>query len=161
MGQGFNSPRLHHFGELSRVRCMFLAVYGSLLRAEGMLTQLGVADRVRFAGGAQLPGRLFDLGDYPGLLIGGDSTGKSPDGQTSVPGELFEVLDPVVWTILDDYEGFDSRAPDQSPFVRRELTLVSPALSAWVYVLNRSAADCPEVVGMSWPEYKARRREKS
>lgn len=93
-----------------------LAVYGTLRRGFDVQAKLGVSGRLRFERPCVIPGRLIDLGDYPGLLPG--------DGR--VPGELFGVLDPAVWPILDEYEGEE--------YERRRTDLLEPRVKAWVYV---------------------------
>jgi hypothetical protein len=130
-----------------------------------MLAKLGADKFLRFIGPARIPGRLVDLGDFPGLVLAmpmrESSTTDSPAAETEavgfVRGELFEVIDPAVWPLLDDYEGYDASAPNQSPFVRHRLALIEPELEAWVYFLNRPADGYPEVIDLSWPEYKALR----
>jgi len=128
-----------------------IAVYGSLLRAEGMLTTIGATPHLRFLGPASVPGKLFDLGAYPGLQW-------TPDASTfTVPGELFEIVDPRVLSILDEYEGCPFGAPTPAPFVRRPVRLIDPPVIAWVYFYEGPVEDRPRVIGTSWPEYKARR----
>ena len=124
-----------------------LAVYGSLMTSEGMLERLGVEAMVKSLGLVTLPGQLFDLGDFPGLVPG--------DG--SVPGELFQILDPSVIPVLDDYEACQPDSPGTSVFLRKRLRLIEPSVEAWVYLYNRPVADRPKISGLSWPEYKARR----
>jgi gamma-glutamylcyclotransferase (GGCT)/AIG2-like uncharacterized protein YtfP len=125
-----------------------LAVYGSLMTSEGMLGQLGVEALVISLGPAILPGQLFDLGDFPGLIA----------GEGSVPGELLMVLDPTVITRLDEYEACHPDSPETSLFIRKRLRLIEPAVDAWVYLYNRSVEDRPIISGISWPKYKASRK---
>jgi len=93
-----------------------LAVYGTLRRADGMQEKLGVAALLRFERACVIPGRLIDLGAYPGLI----------EAEGRVPGELFQVLDPTAWPILDEYEGEE--------YERRRTVLLEPRAEAWVYV---------------------------
>lgn len=134
-----------------------LAVYGSLLRAEGGLSALGAVASLEYLGPAQIPGELFDLGEYPGLCW----DGRTRHRQSEVPGELFAILEPGVLAILDDYEGCGSesaRPPHISVgFQRRRVALIDPAVQAWVYLYYGSVAGRPRVVGATWPEYKMSR----
>jgi gamma-glutamylcyclotransferase (GGCT)/AIG2-like uncharacterized protein YtfP len=133
-----------------------IAVYGSLLRSEGMLDPLGAAPFMRFITEARIPGRLFDLGEYPGLCAhDGELSGQT---EPTVPGELFAVLDPRALAILDEYEGVQPSRPDLAPFVRQRLRLSAPDVDAWVYLYQGSVSGCPRVVGLGWPEYKAKRQ---
>ena len=104
---------------------------------------------LRLVGPATIPGRMHDLGEFPGLV----------EGDGSVPGELFAILDPAVLPILDDYEGYRSETAERSPFVRKRITVTDPSVEAWVYFYTGSVADCPRVRDASWPEYKARRSQ--
>jgi gamma-glutamylcyclotransferase (GGCT)/AIG2-like uncharacterized protein YtfP len=127
----------------------YLAVYGSLLRCEGMLARLGAEQFLGFVGPVTIPGMLYDLGEYPGLL-------PAQSGET-VPGELFAFEDPRVLAILDEYEGFDASAPAQSPFTRGRQEVGPEVRQAWVYYYRRDVTNRPRIVGLSWPEYKSRR----
>ena len=127
---------------------MNLAVYGSLMTSEGMLQRLGVEQMVRSLGPATLPGQLFDLGDFPGLI----------SGEGRVAGELLLVVNRAVIPILDDYEGCRPDSPESSVFVRQQLRLIEPSVDAWVYLYNRPVADRPRISGLSWPEYRVLRK---
>jgi len=94
----------------------YLAVYGTLKRSSATQTDLGVGHMLRFIGPCILPGRLIDLGEYPALV----------EGQGRIEAELFEVLDPAVWPILDEYEGDE--------FLRREIQLLDRPIHAWTYL---------------------------
>ena len=129
----------------------FLAVYGSLMRAEGMQTTLGVAGYLQFVAEIRVPGELFDLGEFPGLrLVGAGSP-------LAVPAELFAILNPRALDLLDEYEGCQEDAQGSSVFVRRRLRLLEPPVEVWVYLWQGGVKNCPRVRGMSWPEHKARR----
>lgn len=73
-----------------------LFVYGTLKR--GCKNHSQLADQ-RWVGSAQTqPGfRLYDLGDYPGLVT-------NPQGQSGILGELWEVDDKAL-RALDVFEG--------------------------------------------------------
>ncbi len=169
MGQGFNSPRLHHLsrrassqrrapGPLSAVNSPreLIAVYGSLLRAEGGLTAVGAWPFLEFTGTARLPGCLYDLGDFPGLRWN-DRTSGLP----GVPGELFTVLDQRALAILDDYEGCPGEhlptAGSPIGFYRQRIRLLEPNVEAWVYLYGGGIGHCRLIAGAGWTEYKAGR----
>lgn len=116
-----------------------LILYGSLKRGLAGHVELSLAERLRFLRPVSFPGRLYDLGDYPGLRLA--LTGR-------VHGELYEILDPAV---LPELDAFELCRPDQpEPYnpatgagslYRRELLDVGVA--AIVYVLNTAAAAPP------------------
>jgi gamma-glutamylcyclotransferase (GGCT)/AIG2-like uncharacterized protein YtfP len=93
-----------------------------------------LAKHARYVGEATVSGRLFDLGEYPGMI--------PSDDRSKVVGELYEI-DPAKWhdvvSRLDKYEGCSS--DDEEPHeYRRELVSARSAsgvvVPAWAYVLN-------------------------
>jgi gamma-glutamylcyclotransferase (GGCT)/AIG2-like uncharacterized protein YtfP len=52
--------------------------------------------RARYLGRGSVPGRLLDLGSYPGAV---------PDGAGAVRGEVYRVTSPELWSALDSAEG--------------------------------------------------------
>lgn len=103
-------------------------------------------------GPAAAPGRLYDLGDYPGATFGGP-----PD--SLVLGEVFELPDDGGHlAALDSYEGFDPRDPEGSPFVRQRRLVTLAAgrqLDCWVYAYNRDLANAPRIVGGQYAAWRA------
>jgi len=100
------------------------AVYGLLRAGESGFAQLGLAEAFTPLGPCHIPGRLYDLGAYPGLTPG--------PGQ--VVGELFEVFDASVITRLDAFEDYWPDDPGRTRYGRRKMQLIQPARTAWVYV---------------------------
>ncbi len=97
-------------------------VYGTLKRG-GARAMPEVFPGAKFVGRASVRGRLYDLGEYPGLLLGGtDST---------VAGEVYEVDDGTL-NRMDDIEAADD-------YLRRrvEVSLDAGARACWVYVAER------------------------
>lgn len=118
----------------------FLFVYGTLL--SGATDSLGAIMRVRlksettYIGRAIVPGCLFDLGDYPGMVE------AAPRERNSVRGELLRIQDSAAtlpW--LDAYEDVDSANPSQGLYRRvPQLALLENGDSTrcWAYVLNQT-----------------------
>jgi gamma-glutamylcyclotransferase (GGCT)/AIG2-like uncharacterized protein YtfP len=108
---------------------------------------------------ATLPGRLFDLGDYPGAVLDAAAA-------TRVVGEIAH-LDLRVATLdaLDRYEGFDPLRPERCLF-RRERWRAS-ALAAgepiecWVYVFAGDVAGRPEIEGGDFARFVRERSQES
>jgi|ERR1044071_201107 gamma-glutamylcyclotransferase (GGCT)/AIG2-like uncharacterized protein YtfP len=132
-------------------------VYGTLRRDPRHEMFHLLAKYGRYIGEASVPGRLFDLGEYPGMVW--------PDDSKKVLGEVYEI-DPTQWeqiiSRLDEYEGCGPSDPDPHEY-RREL--VSARLStgemlrAWAYILNRRPAHMREIPSgdyISWREGAAR-----
>jgi len=97
----------------------------------------GLMRNMHRIGVAFVPGRLYDLGEYPGAIL-------DPNCETKVIGEVFQLPDDgAAVEALDAYEGIDPQDPDGSMFVRREaeITLEDGAkLQCWIYVYNREVA---------------------
>ena len=120
-----------------------IAVYGSLRAGCALPNQPDLAAGLKDLGRCILAGALYDLGDYPGLL----------PGRGRVIGELYELRDPGVLVVLDEYEEYDRRAPSQSEYVRRLARLIEPAVDAWVYYYNRGVDPRSRVASGDWTEY--------
>jgi pyruvate carboxylase len=111
-----------------------LFVYGTLRRGFARHKFLGAAG-AKFEGKASVRGRLYDLGDFPGVQ-------PAPSASARVAGEVYR--SPNVeraLKILDDVEGFNPVSPQTSLF-RREIVDVKlenrPTVRAWIYWLNHS-----------------------
>ena len=127
-----------------------LFVYGTLRRDPTHELYHLLARHARFLGDARVRGRLFDLGEYPGMTV------EESNGYVS--GELYEVTSdwPYVIARLDEYEG--CTADDVQPHeYRRELVEalrpVGEPITAWAYVLNRDPRGLPVIESgdyLSW-----------
>jgi gamma-glutamylcyclotransferase (GGCT)/AIG2-like uncharacterized protein YtfP len=103
-------------------------------------------------GEGRVPGRLCDLGNYPGAILDARS-------ETNVTGEVFALPDgQSILPNLDSYEDFDPADRRTSLFVReRHPVMLSDwrRLECWVYVYNRNPGEAPLVVGGNYSKYKA------
>lgn len=126
-----------------------IAFYGSLRAGTGVLRRLGVLRFLRPLGPCRLPGRLVDLGRYPGLVR----------GSGSVVAELFVVRHPGVLGVLDRFEDCDPAKPRRSLYRRVSVRpLDRDGLPVWVYLYNRPAGGWPIVPDGDWLSHLARRR---
>ena len=116
-----------------------IAVYGTL-RAPAVRRRLGVEAVLRFRGRCRLPGRLYDLGDYPGLVAG--------DG--TVQAELYALTDPRALARIDAFEDIVPGNPAASLYRRECWRMLAPDVEAWVYVYNRPVAGLRRVSGGDW-----------
>ena len=62
--------------------------------------------RAEYLADGQVRARLIDLGSYPGAV---------PDASGTLRGEVFRVVDPALWAVLDSAEG--------PQYHRREITV--------------------------------------
>lgn len=111
-----------------------LFIYGTLMPGLRLEAQMQGA---RFMGAAQVPGRLVDLGRYPGLLLG--------DGVVS--GEVYEV-DEAHLARLDGVEDMVPSDRAASQYWREEVTVLSGPLQGQpvqTYVYNRAVDGCTPI----------------
>ena len=104
---------------VSDERISHLFVYGTLRSAFANRYARELSRKATLKGIARVRGRLYDLGDYPGLRAAGDGW---------VTGELYELRDTAILDELDHYEGpeFRRQAGDA-------VTRSGAVTRAWVY----------------------------
>jgi len=117
-----------------------LFVYGHLRRGRIGCDLLELEQRTEWLGEVQVQGRLYDLGDYPGLVLGHDGT---------VQGELIAFDDPALWAVLDAYEDCDPDDPAASEYRRIETDLLGGD-RAWTYVYNRPVESLAPIASGTW-----------
>ncbi len=124
-----------------------LFVYGTLRAGASHDAARRLFEHVRGAMAATVPGRLFDLGAYPGLVV--DATAS-----TRVHGELLELDDPdPLWTILDRYEGCGADDPHPHEFVRTTTQVQvdgGRCVEAAVYVFALPTSGRPVIASGDW-----------
>jgi gamma-glutamylcyclotransferase (GGCT)/AIG2-like uncharacterized protein YtfP len=123
-----------------------LFVYGTLrkdVRNSKFHLLAREASEATFVGHARIQGRLFDLGEYPGLVLSGDPG-------SWVNGEVYAFHNPQrTLSRLDAYEGCGLNDPQPHDFerVERDVVLDSGARHrAWLYVYNGPTADKREIL---------------
>jgi len=112
----------------------YLFSYGTLQPGHAPAEIMHAVDKLRSVGKGSIRGLLYDLGDYPGAVL-------SSDSKRTISGSVFQLAeDESLLSQLDEYEGFDPKAPQESLF-RRELHPVKldsgKKLTCWIYVYNR------------------------
>jgi gamma-glutamylcyclotransferase (GGCT)/AIG2-like uncharacterized protein YtfP len=120
----------------------YLFIYGTLMPGLRLETQMHGA---RFMGPAQVPGRLVDVGRFPGLLLG--------DGQ--VTGEVYEV-DAAHLARLDVVEGLVPGDREASQYWREEVAVLSGPLQGQpvqTYVYNRPVDGCTPIAHGDYRRY--------
>ena len=111
-----------------------LFIYGTLMPGLRLEAEMHGA---RFVGAAQVPGRLVDVGRYPGLL----------HGEGLVSGEVYEVDDAQL-ARLDEVEDMVPGNRAASQYWRETVTVVGgPQQGQMVqtYVYNRPAEGCTPI----------------
>lgn len=115
-------------------------VYGTLRRGGANdITLLKPAPT--FIGMATLAGRLFNLGAYPGLLLG---------GQEAVVGEVYAVS-PALERQLDQIEEVAPVSTGEYDKRRVAVSVQGNGLDCWVYEIHPSRLlHAPEITGGDW-----------
>ena len=127
-----------------------LFVYGTLLPELAPAGWRELLSRCARVGRGSLPGRLYDLGDYPALVPDPAAPGRVTGHVLRLP-EREDVLGE-----LDGYEGFDPADPAGSLYLRLPCDVDlddGTRLACWVYVYNREPGEAPLIPGgdyLSW-----------
>jgi hypothetical protein len=119
-----------------------LFIYGTLMPGLRLEAEMQGA---RFVSAAQVPGRLVDVGRYPGLLQG--------DGQ--VTGEVYEVDDAHL-ARLDGVEGVVPGDRAASQYWREEVTVLNGPLQGQpvqTYVYKRPVDGCTPIAHGDYRRY--------
>jgi gamma-glutamylcyclotransferase (GGCT)/AIG2-like uncharacterized protein YtfP len=137
----------------------YVLLYGSLCRNQPAHKELGLDRSLRFVGLRTVPGTLYDLGDYPGLVAG---TG-------TVRAELYRIDDASILPRLDAFEGYDQASPSASPYRRAVLRVPRCSqrwlpwlarrwtVAAWIFLYNGPVEGRPRIAAASWADYQAER----
>ena len=92
-------------------------------------------------------GHLYDLGEYPGLVL--------DPAADEVHGTIFTVPDDRVLAALDAYEGFEPNHPKRSLFVRTRVAAMlgdGRSCDCFAYVYNRDPAGAPVIASGRYRE---------
>lgn len=118
-----------------------LFVYGLLRPEQVGFRSLGLSGKVEIVGKGRVQGRLYHLGDYPGMLLGTSGI---------VHGEVLAVDDPVVMADIDAYELCVPERPRVSEYRRVEADLLDTGERVWVYEYNRPVKGRPVIASGNW-----------
>jgi gamma-glutamylcyclotransferase (GGCT)/AIG2-like uncharacterized protein YtfP len=124
-----------------------LFVYGSLLSAIGHPSGERLRREARLVGSASIPGRLYRVGWYPGLV-------EAAAGDSRVYGEVYALADPagsLAW--LDEYESIVPGKEASNEYVRAERTVQLASgqqVSAWVYLYQWDVTGVQLVADGRW-----------
>jgi gamma-glutamylcyclotransferase (GGCT)/AIG2-like uncharacterized protein YtfP len=120
-----------------------LACYGLLMSGFDAQRRLGAEGALSLVGPCRIPGRLFDMGEWPSLTR----------GRGIVHGELFQILDQAVFDVLDPFENYRPHDPQRSSYIRSAMMLIEPEVEAWVYIATGSVGEAPAVPSGSWYQH--------
>jgi gamma-glutamylcyclotransferase (GGCT)/AIG2-like uncharacterized protein YtfP len=130
-----------------------LFCYGTLLLPSNVLYKV----LVLFSNSvtpAYLNGKLFSVGEYPFPFAA-----KTDDNESLIFGKIFDLKEPKLLEIIDQYEGYDEKNDFNTNFYIREkhevIDMFGEKTEAWVYFMNPDVEmpDCDEIVGGDYIEY--------
>jgi gamma-glutamylcyclotransferase (GGCT)/AIG2-like uncharacterized protein YtfP len=107
-----------------------LFVYGSLLQELLSPTHRQLLQATTFLGRGCFPGRLYELGNYPGAILDESSP-------VMVRGQLLLLPDDEILKALDSYEGCSVVDPLPHEYSRTRITILldnHDSLLAWTYL---------------------------
>lgn len=122
----------------------YIACYGTLMKDFPTQDELDIAEKLKFVDTAYLPGALYELGDFPGMV-------KSENEETYA--EIYEILDDQALKVMDLYEDYDPKHPQTSLYIREAVTLTSPALTCWAYYYMGGLNGRKKIKENNWIEY--------
>jgi gamma-glutamylcyclotransferase (GGCT)/AIG2-like uncharacterized protein YtfP len=118
-----------------------LFVYGTLRRGFHHPAYQYIAKHLVELGEAQVKGKLYDLGEYPGAI---------PTSENFfIKGELYELKEAgeFEWVIkqLDDYEGLNPEEGETFLYTRGPVQALynNQPVDAWMYWYNKNVAGKP------------------
>lgn len=120
-----------------------LAVYGTLIRGFENHERAG-AEELPSLGECTMPGRLYDLGDFPGLKL---------DREGEVSGELYRCQQ----ANLERFDRFEGAVGSDPLYVRTRVDLLEPPREAWVYEYARDVSESDRIDSGDWRAYVEKR----
>lgn len=117
----------------------YLFVYGTLRKEFELSWKAAIAQQLLFVGTGNVNGTLYDLGDYPGAVKGGDA---------EILGDIFEIKDTSILEVLDVYEGEEYKREKES------ITLTTgKTIDAWMYCYFETTANRPVIRNRDYLDY--------
>ena len=119
----------------------FLFVYGTLRKDFGNELHKLITRNSEFIGMATYQGKMYNIGEYPGIV-------PSEDSNSKVVGELYKLSNSVrLIRILDEYEEYYPENEAESVFVRNAITVTidGTTYESYSYLYNRSTEGLAEI----------------
>lgn len=135
-----------------------LFVYGTLRDDPANEMFQVLARNAEVLGEATVTGRLYDLGEYPGLVLSSERTDR-------VKGELYRLNEATAGntlSVLDDFEGMGPSDPPPHEYRRSLVTAYltdGRSMTAWAYILDRPATSLPRIMSGDFSEWRSSRRQ--
>ena len=117
----------------------YLFVYGTLKNEFAPPEIAGTVKRLKFVGDGFVHGKLYDLGEYPGAVLG---------TRDKIFGSIYELPDDEnILRELDNYEGFNPQKSKESLYLRRKIKVYTnnKTLTSWIYEYNQDLTNKPRI----------------
>ena len=125
-----------------------LFVYGTLLQPGNEFADY-LNQHCTYITLGKMKGILYDIGEYPGLVIPGDA-------EQYIYGSVLKLCHPEEnLRVIDDYEGFGPGQEQPNLFVRviKPVETDSEIIEAWVYLYNLPTTDLPQITSGNYSEH--------
>jgi gamma-glutamylcyclotransferase (GGCT)/AIG2-like uncharacterized protein YtfP len=120
--------------------------YGSLMSAFNTLSRLGIREQLELLGPCSIPGRLYDLGEYPALL-------PARQEQDTVRAELHAIKGREVLEVLDAFEDYQPGNNTASLYIRQAVRPDAGGQTAWVYIYNKPVVESDFIACGCWMQH--------
>ena len=126
----------------------FLFVYGTLLQPGNEFAAY-LNKHCKFIGDGRIRGRLYDIGQYPGAVIGNTE-------ERYIHGSIFMMDDPeTILKVVDDYEGIGELYNHPHEYIRELVDIFTDNgdINCWIYLYNLPVAAYNEVTTGDYIQY--------
>ena len=140
--------RLPLFELFMETTSQFLFVYGTLLQPGNEFAAY-LNKHCKFIGDGRIRGRLYDIGEYPGAVIGNTE-------ERYIYGSIFMMDDPdIILKVIDDYEGVGGLYQHPHEYIRETVSIytTNDIMECWMYLYNLPVAAYNEITTGDYIQY--------
>jgi len=123
---------------------MYLFVYGTLRPGSSHAMSAWLSAQAAWCGEASIPGRLYRVSYYPGLV----------EGEGLVRGDVYALPEAGLAALLSTLDAFEGESGKEGDEYRRRLSAVTMSdgsqRQAWVYWFQQQTAGLDAVPGGDW-----------
>ncbi len=111
----------------------YIVVYGTLMRGNDNKYSKLLSENADFISEVSFPGKLYDLGEYPGAIY-------DPDSSDYISADLFRITKNKqnILNLMDEYEGIIEYDMAENEYERKIIRVSDgrKTIFAWAYLLN-------------------------
>ncbi len=116
------------------------------MSAFNTLSRLGINEQLKLLGPCSIPGRLYDLGEYPALL-------PARQKEDAVRAEMYAIKGQETLEILDAFEDYLEENAAASVYLRQRVGSDASGQTAWVYMYNRPVEESDFIESGCWLQH--------